>query len=83
LQAVRCLLDRDDVTDRLPEITCPAIVIHGSADMAIPLERAEILRRRLPGCTRLVEVTGAAHASSLTHPEQANPPLLEFLRAHA
>lgn len=81
-QSVRALLDRDDVTDRLPEITCPAIVIHGSADLAIPLARAEILRR-LPGCTGLVEVIGAAHAANLTHPEQANPPLLEFLRAHA
>lgn len=82
-QPMRCLLDRDDVTDRLPEITCPAIVIHGSADMAIPLEKAEILRRRLPGCTGLVKVIGAAHASNLTHPEQVNPPLLEFLRACA
>jgi pimeloyl-ACP methyl ester carboxylesterase len=83
LNPVRCLLDRDDVTARLPEITCPAIVIHGTADTAIPLARAELLCRSLPGCTGLVEVTGAAHAANLTHPEQANPPLLEFLRAHA
>lgn len=81
--SVRCLLDRDDVTDRLPEIGCPALVVHGTADVAVPLDRARILRERLPGCAGLVEVTGAAHASSLTHPEQVNPPLLEFLRAHA
>jgi 3-oxoadipate enol-lactonase len=81
--SVRCLLDREDVTDRLKEIGCPAIVIHGTEDVAVPLERARILRERLRGCVNLVEVAGAAHASSLTHPEQVNPPLLEFLRAHA
>ena len=33
--------------------------------------------------TRLVLVPGAAHAANLTHPEVVNPPLVEFLRAHA
>ena len=28
-------------------------------------------------------VPGAAHAANLTHPEVINPPLVEFLRAHA
>ena len=35
-----CLFDRDDITSRLGEITCPAFIAHGTADTAITLESA-------------------------------------------
>lgn len=76
-----CLLDRDDITDRLGEITCAAIVFHGTADVSIEIDKAEALCRALSGCTGVVRVEGAPHASNLTHPEQVNRPLLEFLRS--
>jgi pimeloyl-ACP methyl ester carboxylesterase len=76
-----CLFDRDDITDRLGEIESPAIVFHGTADQSIEIEKAEQLSEALPGCTGLVRVEGGPHASNLTHPEQVNGPLLEFLRA--
>jgi pimeloyl-ACP methyl ester carboxylesterase len=77
----RCLLERDDeLVGRLAEITCPALVIHGTEDTAIPVSAAEQLAAALPGADGLVIVEGAAHASNLTHPDQVNPPLLAFLR---
>jgi pimeloyl-ACP methyl ester carboxylesterase len=76
-----CLFDRDDITDRVGEITCPAIVFHGTADLSIPMEKAEELCAALPGCVGLVRVEGGPHAANLTHPEQVNGPLLEFLRS--
>jgi pimeloyl-ACP methyl ester carboxylesterase len=76
-----CLFEREDITDRVGEITCPAIVFHGTADRSIEVERAQDLCRNLPACTGLVLVEGAPHASNLTHPLQVNGPLLEFLRA--
>ncbi|HUZ28961.1 MAG TPA: alpha/beta hydrolase [Solirubrobacteraceae bacterium] len=76
-----CLFDRDDITDRVGEITCPAIVFHGTADVSIEIEKAEQLCAALPGCTGLVRIEGAPHASNLTHPEQVNGPLREFLRS--
>ncbi|HET7523575.1 MAG TPA: alpha/beta hydrolase [Acidimicrobiales bacterium] len=81
--AYRCLIERDDITARLPEITCPAIVFHGDADQAIGMERAEALRDGLGNCEELVVVKGAAHAANLSHPDQVNPRLREFLRKHA
>ena len=77
--ASECLYERDDITARLGEITCPALVIHGTADQAIPMEKAEALCSALPDCRDLVRVEGAAHASNLTHPDQVNPPLRAFL----
>jgi 3-oxoadipate enol-lactonase len=76
-----CLFERDDITDRLGEISCPAIVFHGTADISIDISLAETLCQRLSGCTGLVRVEGGTHVSNLTHPEQVNGPLLEFLRS--
>lgn len=79
--ASECLYERDDITSRLGEITCPALIVHGTADTAIPMEKAEALADALPDCRGLVRVEGAAHAANLTHPDQVNGPLAEFLRS--
>jgi 3-oxoadipate enol-lactonase len=75
----RCLLTRDDVTERLHEITAPALVIHGTADTAIEMARAEILADRLPGAGPVVRIDGAAHAANLTHPEPVNAAIRAWL----
>jgi pimeloyl-ACP methyl ester carboxylesterase len=74
-----CLLDRDDISARLGEITCPALIIHGTNDTAISAERAEALQRGLRHAEPIVWVQGAAHAANLTHPTVVNPPLQAFL----
>jgi 3-oxoadipate enol-lactonase len=76
-----CLFERDDITDRLGEISCPAIVFHGTADLSIEIELAEELCSGLSGCVGVVPIDGAPHASNLTHPDEVNGPLLEFLRS--
>jgi pimeloyl-ACP methyl ester carboxylesterase len=76
-----CLFERDDISDRLGEISCPAIVFHGTADMSIEIELAEELCRGLSGCTGVVRIEGAPHAANLTHPAEVNGPLLDFLRS--
>jgi pimeloyl-ACP methyl ester carboxylesterase len=78
-----CLFDRDDLTARVGEIACPAIVFHGTADASIPLARGEALAGALPGCATLVRIEGASHASNLSHPAEVNAPLLAFLRSLA
>jgi pimeloyl-ACP methyl ester carboxylesterase len=81
--AMNNLIDRDDIQARLGDIHCPALVFHGTDDTGIPPSEGELLHKTLPGSKRLVLVPGAAHAANLTHPEAVNPPLVEFLRAHA
>ena len=77
------LVGREDITDRLGEITAPAIVFHGDADAAIPMEKAEQLLNELPNCDELVRIAGAGHASNLSHPDEVNGPLAAFLRKHS
>jgi len=77
--AFRCLSDRDDVTERLGEITCPSLVIHGTADEAIPMERARVMADGLGGATAFVEVEGGTHACNLTHPGPVNEAITAFI----
>jgi pimeloyl-ACP methyl ester carboxylesterase len=76
----RCLMDRDDITGRLGEIGCPALIIHGSADAAIPMAKAEALRDGLAGPTAFTVIDGAPHAANVTHPGAVNAEIVKFLR---
>lgn len=77
--AAGALLDRDDITGRLGEITCPVLSFHGDADQAISMERAEAVQAGVADARGLVVVPGAAHAPNMTHVEVVNPPLIDFL----
>ncbi len=74
----QCLTTRDDITDRLSEITCAAVIVHGVDDTAITMDRAEILAGGLVGCSGVVKV-GGAHAANLTNPEPVNDAIVAFL----
>jgi 3-oxoadipate enol-lactonase len=76
----RCLMDRDDITGRLAEVSCPALIVHGTADAAIPLARAQAVRDGLRGPVTFAAVEGAAHAANVTHPDEVNQAVLGFLR---
>ncbi len=73
------LLERDDITDRLPELTMPVLCIHGTEDGAISLDRARQVCEGVPDCRGFVEVEGGAHAANMTHPEVVNPAIRRFL----
>ena len=77
--AFNCLMNRDDVTGRLSDITCPSLIIHGTEDAAIPVSKAEVLRDGLGGPSTLVTVEGAPHAANLTHPDPVNAAIKSFL----
>ncbi len=80
VEPARCLLTRDDVSTRLGEISCPALVVHGTEDTAITMEHAEEMAAGLIGCSGVVKVAGA-HAACLTNPVPVNAAILDFLAA--
>ena len=79
IAAFRCLMDRDDITGRLGEIGCPALILHGTADAAIPVSKAEQLRDGLAGPVTLTLIDGGTHASNVSHPEAVNVAMTNFL----
>ena len=75
----RTLLDRESIADRLAEITAPALVVHGTADVAITMDKAEALAAGLSGCEGVVVIEGGTHAANMTHPGPVNEAILDFL----
>jgi pimeloyl-ACP methyl ester carboxylesterase len=82
-RVLRTLVERDGLLERLREIECPALVLHGTADAAYPMDRARELVEALPRAEPLVTVEGGAHFLSLTDADAVNPNLRGFLAAHA
>jgi pimeloyl-ACP methyl ester carboxylesterase len=60
-------------------IDAPALVIHGDADLIVPVENGRMLAERLPNA-RYVELPGRGHNLPLEEPETFNELVLDFLR---
>ena len=74
-----CLFGRDDITDRLGEISCPVLVVHGEADVAIPLSDGQALADSLSNVVQFLTVPGAGHSANVEKPDIVNPAILSFL----
>ncbi len=68
-----------DFRGDIPAITVPALVLHGTADNILPIDKtARKFRELLPGAT-YVEIEGAPHGLLWTHGDEVNAALLSFL----
>ncbi len=66
----------------LQQITAPTLVIHGTADRAVPFAHAEYAASAIPGAV-LVSVRGGEHLCTVSHREVIRPWVIGFLEAHA
>lgn len=71
-----------DITNRLPEIQAPTLVIAGEDDLIKGPEYAKIIAAQIPVC-ELVFIPGSGHALCLEKPAELNTLLLGFIRKHA
>lgn len=70
-----------DSWERLPEITVPTLVIHGTDDRINPTANAALLAGRIPGA-ELYMVQGGRHGYFIEFREEASPVVLDFLARH-
>jgi pimeloyl-ACP methyl ester carboxylesterase len=61
-------------------IEVPALVVHGDADLIVPVENGRRLAERLPNA-RYVELPGRGHNLPLEEPDTINRLVLDFLEA--
>lgn len=73
-----CWLGREDVTDRLPEVEVPTLVLHGEEDVSIEPEHGEAMAERIPDA-RFETVPGAGHTPTLENPEFVTAEVRAFL----
>jgi len=70
---------RFDAYDRLPEISAPTLVIHGTEDRMLPVGNGEILAGRIPGA-RLAKLEGVGHLFFWEEPQRSAQLVLDHLR---
>jgi len=58
--ALKAMAERADSTSLLSSFTLPVVVVHGDADVLIPIERAREVKDALHQ-VHLVEISGAGH----------------------
>jgi pimeloyl-ACP methyl ester carboxylesterase len=77
MDALRTIMGYD-FRDRLPEISCPTLIVWGTDDMLVPESDAGEFERLIPGSRKLVfEDTG--HMAMIERPQKFNDCLMEFL----
>jgi 3-oxoadipate enol-lactonase len=67
-----------DAWDRLGDIACPTLVLHGTEDRLVPVENARRMAALIPGA-RLTLLEGAGHLYHSEQPEAADAAVLAFL----
>jgi len=70
-----------NLTDRLPAITSPTVVVVGADDPATTVEMATTIHQRIAG-SELVILKNAAHLSNLEQADAFNEAVLGFLARH-
>lgn len=79
--ALACMaaFSNTDFREDLPRVTVPALVIHGDADATTPLQNCgERTHAALPN-SRLHVISGGPHGIPVSHTEEFNRVLLDFL----
>ncbi len=70
-----------DAYDRLPQITAPTLVLHGTEDRTVDPENARVLASRIPGA-ELFLLEGAGHVYHSEQPDAADAAVLDFVSRH-
>jgi pimeloyl-ACP methyl ester carboxylesterase len=72
---------KHDTYDRLSEVSCPVLIIHGADDVMLPVRNAELLREGIAHA-ELHVLPGMGHGYNLEAQEQADALVVEFVRRH-
>lgn len=67
-----------DVSDRLDDIDCPAVVLHGTEDRVVPVENGRLLADGVPDA-RFEPVEGGSHLFFVEQADRVNDVLMDFL----
>jgi pimeloyl-ACP methyl ester carboxylesterase len=78
--AFDALASRDDISGKVSAIGMPTLVIHGDADVAIPLAKAQAMKALISGAEMVVAEGG--HSVNMTNPAPVNAAIEAFLARH-
>ena len=81
LAALECMASfgATDFREDLEQVTVPTLVLHGDADGVVPLEGSGQRTHQAIPHSELVVIPGAPHGLNVSHAEQFNTALLDFV----
>jgi pimeloyl-ACP methyl ester carboxylesterase len=77
MQALRANIDYP-ISERLPEIACPTLIVWGDEDKIIPVEDASVFEELIPSSKKVI-FEGTGHMAMLERPAAFNELLAEFV----
>jgi pimeloyl-ACP methyl ester carboxylesterase len=77
--ALHLLVSGIDLRNDLPRIAQPTLILHGEADMLVPVKEAQWLAKTLPNA-KLSILKGAGHVPTLTRPVEIAQEIMNFFR---
>lgn len=80
-RAVRGVIEREGVIERLVQITTPTLIIVGEEDVATIPEKSERMHAAIVG-SEFVQIPHAGHLSTIDEPDAVNAALSGFLAKH-
>lgn len=73
---------KHDAFDRLHQIACPVMIVHGADDLIVPAGNARLLKQHIPHA-ELHILEGAGHGYNLEAQEHADALVIDFVRRHS
>ncbi len=74
------MLATENISNRLTEITCPTLIVHGTNDPAVSIESAREMATKFCGLVELVEIANARHSAILTHNDHVAAAIETFIK---
>ena len=77
-QAALAVFTRGDITDELPNLTLPTLVVVGAEDISTPPDRSLLLADKIPGAVLKI-IPDAGHMSATEQPAMVAAAIKEFM----
>ena len=65
--------------DRLPQIKCPVLIVHGDKDVLVMPENSNLIKSRIPQA-ELYMIAGAGHAFQVADPVGIHQKIVAWLK---
>jgi pimeloyl-ACP methyl ester carboxylesterase len=80
IESTRSAVHSFDAYDRLPQITCPVMIVHGEDDLLVPTENATLLKNRIPQAD-VILIPGAGHSYAAADPVGIHQRIVSWLKS--
>jgi 3-oxoadipate enol-lactonase len=80
IERTRAAIEGFDAYDRIAQIKCPVLIVHGDKDVLVPPQNASLLKSRIPQAELFI-IPGAGHSYAAVDPVGIHQKIVEWLKS--